>query len=107
MTELCSIQIRPDGNAGISGELTFESVPGLFREAAPLLADTPAVQQIDLADVTAVDSAGLALLLEWQSVRKASNTPFRVVNAPPGLISLAQLANAIGLLNLSGRAQQS
>jgi phospholipid transport system transporter-binding protein len=107
MTELCSIEIQPDGNAGISGELTFESVPGLFREAAPLFAHAPAVPLIDLAEVTAVDSAGLALLLEWQANRKASNTPFRVVNAPPSLISLAQLADATDLLELSGRAPQS
>jgi ABC-type transporter Mla MlaB component len=106
MTDRCSIEIRSDGSARLCGALTFETVPGLFREAAAHIADAADGQLIDLADVQAVDSAGLALLLEWQASRKASGMHLTFVNAPASLVSLVSLAEATRLLNLSDRRPQ-
>jgi phospholipid transport system transporter-binding protein len=64
---------------------------------------SPPVEQIDLAGVTTIDSAGLALLLEWQSRAHAAGRELTVRNAPDGLLRLARLCEAVDLLNLSGR----
>ena len=106
MTEASTIEAGPDGGARIRGALTFESVPHLYREGATLIADAGAVQWVDLADVQAVDSAGLALLLEWQASRKPSGAELKFVNAPDSLVSLARLAEATDLLNLAEREPQ-
>ncbi len=48
----------------VGGELTFQTVPGLYRESAGWFAGEGELV-IDLAAVTRADSAGLALLVEW------------------------------------------
>jgi ABC-type transporter Mla MlaB component len=54
------------GLLAIDGELTVDSVP---RRWPQLLAQADGVQTIDLAGVTAIDSAGLALI---QALRAAA-----------------------------------
>ncbi|MBT8039610.1 MAG: STAS domain-containing protein [Xanthomonadales bacterium] len=103
----------------MSEEITFDSEsPGVVRLAGPLTIDTCtrlfhqmehhrergiAIDILDLGDVTRVDSAGLALLLEWQSRRTAEGGRLRMKNAPSGLIHLAKLGNAVDLLEVSGK----
>lgn len=101
MTDACTIERGENGGARIRGELTFESVPGLYERAEPFFAD--GVMFVDLSGVTTVDSAGLALLLEWQA--SSMGTPGRLEfnNAPPSLLSLASLSEATELLNIKGR----
>ena len=53
---------------------------------------------IDLSSVTASDSAGLALLIEWLSVAKAANHPLRFENIPSQLQQLARLSEVEELL---------
>ncbi len=101
MTEACSIQPGEHGCARLAGELTFESVPGLYVDAQNELPENTVT--IDLSGVTVADSAGLALLLEWQASRKNSSAGLTFTNAPSSLMSLASLSEATGLLNISGR----
>ena len=99
----CRLETTGDGRASLAGPLTFETVSRLFRaleKSAP--GETPQ-EQIDLAGVTTIDSAGLALLLEWQSRSRAAGRKLTMRNAPDGLLRLARLCEATGLLNLSGR----
>lgn len=92
-----------DGRAAISGPLSFESVPGLFRSLEQRAAGETPVRTIDLDGVTAADSAGLALLLEWQARARSDGRELAVCNAPDSLLSLARLCEAVDLLDLSGR----
>jgi ABC-type transporter Mla MlaB component len=62
--------------------------------------------RLDLAGVDAVDSSGLALLLEWQALRPREGR-LQIINAPKSLLSLAQLCEAVDLLELSGRTSES
>lgn len=101
MTEACTIDLGEDGSARLAGELTFESVPGLYVHAQSVLPRS--MTSIDLSGVTAADSAGLALLLEWQASRKALSPGLTFINAPSSLLSLASLSEATELLNISGR----
>lgn len=99
----CRLEIAGDGRASLGGPLTFETVARLFRAMEKSAPGEPPPQQIDLAGVTTIDSAGLALLLEWQSRARAAGRELTVRNAPDGLLRLARLCEALDLLNLSGR----
>ena len=103
MTEICSIKIADYGCAYLSGELTFESTPQLYHQAEAIFRENKSIRSIDLAGITSVDSAGLALMLEWQASRTASGQGLRISNAPASLVSLAQLCEAAELLGMTGR----
>ena len=105
MSNACSIEIREQGCVYLTGALTFESTPGLYREAEKLFSGPSPVSSVDLSGVTTVDSAGLALLLEWQSARRPASDSLRIVNSPSSLMSLARLCDAIDLINMSGRSR--
>jgi len=83
----------------VSGALTFESVPALYAEARNLI--NGRVRAVDLSAVTRVDSAGLALLLEWQATarRRGARIEFRAV--PADLVRLAELSESDDLLGLA------
>ena len=99
----CRLESAGGGRASLAGPLTFETVTRLFRALEKSAPGEPPPEHIDLAGVTTIDSAGLALLLEWQSRARAAGRELNVRNAPDGLLRLARLCEATGLLNLSGR----
>jgi len=103
MSEDYTLEWLADGGARLGGRLTFGTCPALFAQLERHGAAKPVDSPVDLAAVEQVDSAGLALLLEWQARQKASGRRLALVNAPGSLLRLAQLADAIELLNLSGR----
>ena len=103
MAEACTLDIDDGGTMRLSGPLTFATTPGLYRQSESRLAEGAALQTIDLEGVSRVDSAGLALLLEWQARRRAEGSELAVRKAPAGLVSLARLCEAVELLNLTGR----
>jgi phospholipid transport system transporter-binding protein len=89
------------------GNTTFETLEGErsrvvgsleFATVAKLLPlGTNAIENghaavIDLAGVTDSDSSGLALLIEWLSVAKASRRALRYENMPAQLHQLAGLS---------------
>lgn len=103
MSERCLIETDSSETARLSGPLTFESVPLLYREMEQHLAGVGPLTNIDLSAVTTADSAGVALLLEWQSRQRRRGRELRMSNAPGSLLRLAELCEAVELLNLSGR----
>jgi phospholipid transport system transporter-binding protein len=92
-----------DASVIIAGDLTFDQVTGLYEQAASLLGPGNTIREIDLSEVSRVDSAGLALLLEWQAAARGRNTPLKITRAPADLLSLAQLCEAQELLQLAAR----
>jgi len=60
-----------EGRYALSGELTFATVPRLWRSGNHGFGDEKSVR-LDLQGITRVDSAGIALLIEFtRSVRRA------------------------------------
>jgi phospholipid transport system transporter-binding protein len=106
MSEPCTIEVDEQGCAYLTGALTFESTPGLFGETEKLLTGHATVSSVDLSGVTAVDSAGLALLLEWQASQRLASNRLRFIHSPSALMSLARLCEAVELLNMTGRNHQ-
>ena len=89
-----------NGVLHLSGPLTFDTVGVHFRQSTAWLDGAETVTSVDLAQVERVDSAGLALLLEWQSQAKQRGTELEFHNAPRDLLRLASLSEATGLLGL-------
>jgi len=106
MSDRCTLDAEEDGIVRLRGALNFDSVPGLYREMERRLPATGPVRIIDLAGVTSADSAGLALLLEWQSRQRQRGHELTMRDAPANLLRLAGLCEAVELLNLAGRSSQ-
>lgn len=85
----------------VSGDLTLESVARLYQDSRPLLPGE--ISAVDLNDVSRIDSAGLALLLEWQAAARKGNTTLSFIGAPEGLLRLAALCESTSLLGLTPR----
>lgn len=80
----------------VSGPLTMETVPAAVE--AGIAALTPEIRRIDLSGVAGVDSAAVALLLEWV---KNARDPVVIEGAPAPLRTLAKLYSMDGVLPFS------
>lgn len=74
----------------VSGVLTFDTVPDLFRQSTAWFAGNGDLL-IDLAAVTRADSAGLALMLEWLRRARAANRTLRFANIPAQVQTLIRI----------------
>jgi phospholipid transport system transporter-binding protein len=81
----------------IRGELTLDTVTALLDRSKALFLPQAEII-IDLGEVTHANSAGLALLLEWQSQSRTSGTTIQFKDIPDALISIADLYNVKELL---------
>lgn len=104
MIETSKFSVDTDGLAHITGPLTLDTVSSVFRQAEEAVSDGRTVSDLDLKNVSHVDSSGLALLLEWQSRASRNQFQLRIRNAPEDLLSLANLCEAGDLLSINGRA---
>ncbi len=83
--------IRQQGDHWIiSGDLSFDTVPGLLERSRELLAKSCQCQ-VDLAGVGEMDSAGLGLLLEWLREARASGGDIHYRNIPEKIMSMARV----------------
>lgn len=73
----------------LAGVLDMTSVPTL-RDAADTLVDAQEVL-VDLCDVTRMDSAGLALLVDWQGQARGRRTKLRFRNLPADIAGIAEV----------------
>ena len=98
-----------DGTARLCGDLTFSTVTRLHERMEKLSRKNGMPRRIDLADVGKIDSAGLALLLEWQSrFRKQpgkgddESGQIEIANPPDALLKIARLCDAEQHLSATG-----
>ena len=77
----------------LEGMLSYETIPGILANTAEFAArpDLPQTIRIDFAAVTGVDSAAVALLLEWRRMALARGKQLVFVNLPANLLALAEL----------------
>jgi phospholipid transport system transporter-binding protein len=77
----------------LKGGLTFETIPAVLEESAQYAArpDLPEKLTIDFAEVTDVDSAAVALLLDWRRMAMKRGKTLVFVNLPANLLELAEL----------------
>lgn len=82
-----------DGVLQVAGPLTMRTVTRLLGPGQEAIA--AGARTIDLAGVTELDSAAIALLLEWS---RAAGGPLVLRGSPPGLDGLARLYGVESML---------
>jgi phospholipid transport system transporter-binding protein len=97
MTQPASLEKLGDGRFALSGNLVFDSAPRLLVEGDAAFGALDRVE-IDLARVDRIDSAGLALLLEWSLVARDAGRAVSYRNMPAGLAALAGISDVSELL---------
>jgi phospholipid transport system transporter-binding protein len=77
----------------LKGDLNFETIPAVLVESAQYAAraDLPEKLTIDFAEVKDVDSAAVALLLDWRRMATKRGKTLVFVNLPANLLELAEL----------------
>ena len=93
---------RASGQYELSGEMTFASVPSLWKNA-DWSADDAREIHLDLAKVERFDSAALALLLGWMASLEQAKRSLILLNVPPKMVEIAQVSNLDALLNLEAQ----
>jgi phospholipid transport system transporter-binding protein len=91
--------VDQNGRLRVSGELNFSTIPVLLKNSLPLLANGPPQIEIDLSQVTASNSAGLALLLEWSEYAKSNHQHILFTKIPEQLMAIARMINIDILTN--------
>ena len=92
--------IRREGaRMALSGPVTLANVAEVLEEGRRHLAD--GVESVDLAEVTEMDSALLALLLAWMREAKSRNRALALANPPQALRTIARLYGVDKLLGHS------
>ncbi|MFI4890733.1 MAG: lipid asymmetry maintenance protein MlaB [Steroidobacterales bacterium] len=94
---MATLEVQADSRARLTGELQFSSV-GALLDAGNRVIEDGHIEVIDLAGVTAGDSAGLALLIEWLSVARSAKRPLHYENIPSQLQQLARLSEVEEML---------
>jgi phospholipid transport system transporter-binding protein len=85
------------GQLALSGPLVFSTASDLLDVSRGVFA-AGAATSIDLAGVTRVDSAGLALLLEWLRWGWAEGRAVRFTALPEKLLAIARLSGVEEML---------
>ena len=80
----------------VSGAVTLGNVAALLEEGRRYIGD--GVQTIDLAEVSEMDSALLALLLAWLREAKRRDAALSFTRLPEGLTTIARLYGVAELL---------
>ncbi|MBI1732154.1 MAG: STAS domain-containing protein [Gammaproteobacteria bacterium] len=97
-----TLEAGQDGQGALfrlRGELNFGAVPGLLasgRETFP----AAGLVRLDLGGLTGVNSAGLALLLEWQREFQRGGRELKLINVPRALTSIARVSELESVLTL-------
>ena len=87
--------IRLDGDVlKVEGPVTFETVPELLAGSAAHIA--AGVRRVDFSAATDVDSAAVALALEWR--RQAGEAVLAFEHMPEAMLNLAGLYGVSELL---------
>jgi phospholipid transport system transporter-binding protein len=87
---------REDGRLVVRGRLTMETVPALFQSGLQHLEGEDML--VDLAQVEAVDSAAVSMLLGWSRAARRNQHELRVTGLPEDLVSLAALYGVADML---------
>ena len=95
--QAASFEVQEGDRSRIVGSLHFSTVSALLPLGVEAI-ESGRAAVIDLVGVTASDSSGLALLIEWLSVAKGASRVLRYDNIPTQLQQLARLSEVEELL---------
>lgn len=97
------IEALGDGRFQVSGVLDASTVARVLVRSGELFRGLSRVE-LDFAAVTASDSSGLALLLEWLRLARRDGQQIHFEHLPEQLMALARISEVDTLLTESGRS---
>jgi phospholipid transport system transporter-binding protein len=90
------------GVLSVNGELTFKTVTAVLEQSRPLLDAAQGWLVMELAGVSRVDSAGLALLIQWMRMAEARSVDILFRHVPEQLLAIARASDLEKILPLEG-----
>lgn len=91
------IEAAGDGRLAARGELGFATAAAALASGLALIGAQRS-WTIDLAGVTAGDSAGLAVLVEWLSAAQSRGATLRYESVPGQVLAIARISDLDRLL---------
>ena len=85
------------GRFRIAGVLDGATVGPLLKQSEGRFVNQPTLE-VDLANVSDADSAGLALLIEWLRIAKDAKQQLQFSNVPEQISALARISEVDDLL---------
>lgn len=101
MSEANGLVARGDGVIEVSGRMTFQTVPEFVTRGTAVFNGGTGAITVDMQKAELVDSAGVALMLEWSAKARAARRELRFVNLHDQLrhlIGVSGLGKAFGLV---------
>lgn len=94
-----SLVAGADGQLAALGALTFVTARRAHEEGLRSLSGpATGALEVDFGGITASDSAGLAVLLDWLGAAKRAGRSLRYRRLPAGLVALARISEVEELL---------
>jgi phospholipid transport system transporter-binding protein len=88
-----------NGRFAAQGALTFATARQAQEQGLQSLASAAGRElEVDCGGITASDSAGLAVLLDWLGAMKRAGRALRYTHLPAGLVALARISEVEELL---------
>ena len=94
---LVQIQSQGEGQYALSGQLSFATTPELLRRSHKEFVGN-SVLVIDLKGISASDSSGLALLIEWMRWAKKNQLNISFRNIPEQIQAIAEACDVDKIL---------
>ncbi len=94
---LLEIGLIKPGRYFLEGELSFASVEQALKKTATMFSAEGRLV-FDLSGIAKVDSAGLALLLEWRRWARQADIAIHYANLPRQLLAIAHVAGVDDIL---------
>ncbi|MDJ0795170.1 MAG: STAS domain-containing protein [Woeseiaceae bacterium] len=91
-----------DGKFAVTGVMTFSTAEKILRASEEPFEEHSQLE-IDLSGITASDSAGLALLLEWVTWANHSVREIRFKDMPEKILAIARTTEVEALLTRGER----
>lgn len=97
MAETVKFEDVGGGRFRVVGRLGFDTVTQALDASHKLFAEYHAIQ-LDLSGVTAADSAGVALLIEWVSRARHSKCVLHFRHVPEQVMAIARISDVENML---------
>jgi len=94
-----SLESVAPGQYRLSGAVTVSNAAVLVRQGLSAFAGERGEFTIDLAGVAPIDSAGLAVLIDWLAEAQAAGARLRYLHLPAPARTLAHLSEVESLLD--------
>jgi phospholipid transport system transporter-binding protein len=84
--------VAADGRLAAEGPLTFATARRARELGEPFLAGEGSAIELDCRGITASDSAGLAVLLDWLGTARRAGRKLHYTHLPAGFAALARIS---------------